>query len=50
VPIVAEPPPPDGTDCDYFAARDGWLHFTDATYRLCFDQGVLVEKTLLEAR
>jgi signal transduction histidine kinase len=50
VPIVAEPPPPDGTECEYFAARDGWLHFTDATYRLCFDQGVLVEKTLLEAR
>ena len=50
VPIVAEPPPPDGAECEYFAARDGWLHFTDATYRLCFDQGVLVEKTLLEAR
>lgn len=47
VPIVIEPPPPSGTDCDYFAARDGWLHFTDATYRLCFDRGVLVEKTLL---
>ncbi|MFK4805415.1 sensor histidine kinase [Microbacterium sp. ZW CA_36] len=49
VPIVAEPPMPDGAECEYFAARDGWLHFTDATYRLCFDQGVLVEKTLLEA-
>ena len=50
VPIVAEPASPDGSECEYFAARDGWLHFTDATYRLCFDQGVLVEKTLLEAR
>jgi signal transduction histidine kinase len=50
VPIVAEPPSPDGSECEYFAARDGWLHFTDATYRLCFDQGVLVEKTLLEAQ
>ncbi|MEV5070864.1 hypothetical protein MRBLMI12_002480 [Microbacterium sp. LMI12-1-1.1] len=49
VPIVAEPPMPDGAECEYFAARDGWLHFTDATYRLCFDQRVLVEKTLLEA-
>ena len=50
VPIIAEPSSPEGSECAYFAARDGWLHFTDATYRLCFDQGVLVEKTLLEAR
>ena len=49
VPIVAEPPAPGGADCEYFAARDGWLHFTDATYRLCFERGVLIEKTLLEA-
>lgn len=49
VPIVSEPPTPDGAECEYFAARDGWLHFTDATYRLCFDEGVLVEKRLLEA-
>lgn len=47
VPIVLEPPAPDGSECEYFAARDGWLHFTDATYRLCFDEGVLVDKTLL---
>lgn len=49
VPIVAEPPVPEGAECEYFAARDGWLHFTDSTYRLCFERGVLVEKTLLEA-
>jgi signal transduction histidine kinase len=49
VPIVGEPPLPDGAECEYFAARDGWLHFTDATYRLCFEQGVLVEKILLGA-
>lgn len=49
VPVVTEPPAPEGAECDYFAARDSWLHFTDATYRLCFDEGVLVEKTLLEA-
>lgn len=49
VPIVAEPPVPDGAGCEYFAAREGWLHFTDATYRLCFEQGVLVEKTVLGA-
>ncbi|MRG58351.1 hypothetical protein GE115_00455 [Agromyces sp. CFH 90414] len=49
VPIVSEPPAPDGAECDYFAARDGWLHFTDATYRLCFDRDVLVEKSLLGA-
>jgi signal transduction histidine kinase len=49
VPVISEPPVPDGAECDYFAARDGWLHFTDATYRLCFERGVLVEKTLLEA-
>ncbi|MCP2638401.1 histidine kinase [Microbacterium sp. HD4P20] len=49
VPVVFEPTRPDGSQCEYFAARDGWLHFTDATYRLCFDQGVLVEKTLLGA-
>lgn len=48
-PVVVAPPIPDGTDCEYFAARDGWLHFTDATYRLCFADGVLVEKLLLEA-
>jgi signal transduction histidine kinase len=48
-PIVNEPPLPAGATCEYFAARDGWLHFTDATYRLCFEGGVLVEKTLLEA-
>lgn len=49
VPITAEPPVPEGADCEYFAARDGWLHFTDATYRLCFRDDVLVEKTLLGA-
>jgi hypothetical protein len=49
VPIVFEPSRPDGAECEYFAARDGWLHFTDATYRLCFDEGVLVEKSLLGA-
>lgn len=49
VPIVSEPPVPDGAECEYFAARESWLHFTDATYRLCFEQGVLVEKTLLGA-
>lgn len=49
VPMVAEPPAPDGAECEYFAARDGWLHFTDATYRLCFEQGVLVEKMRLGA-
>ncbi|WP_350348205.1 histidine kinase [Agromyces sp. G08B096] len=46
-PVVAEPSAPDGADCEYYAARDGWLHFTDATYRLCFREGVLVEKTAL---
>jgi signal transduction histidine kinase len=49
VPVVAEPPVPDRAECEYFAARDGWLHFTDATYRLCFAEGVLVEKLLLGA-
>lgn len=49
VPITTEPPAPDGAQCEYFAARDGWLHFTNATYRLCFTQGVLVEKMLLGA-
>lgn len=49
VPIVAEPPVPEGAECEYFAARDGWLHFTDATYRLCFDDGVLTEKLVLGA-
>ncbi|RKN66804.1 hypothetical protein D7252_03815 [Microbacterium sp. CGR2] len=49
VPVVTEPPAPDGAQCEYFAARDGWLHFTDATYRLCFIHGVLVEKMLLGA-
>jgi signal transduction histidine kinase len=49
VPITTEPPVPEGADCDYFAARDGWLHFTDASYRLCFRDDVLVEKTLLGA-
>ena len=49
-PVVDEPAPPEDTRCEYFAARDGWLHFTDATYRLCFRDGVLVEKLLLEAR
>lgn len=49
VPIVSEPPAPEGAECEYFAARDGWLHFTDATYRLCFEQGVLTEKILLGA-
>lgn len=49
VPVVAEPPTPSGAQCEYFAARDGWLHFTDATYRLCFMRGVLVEKMLLGA-
>ncbi len=48
-PIVVEPPVPGGAHCEYFAARDGWLHFTDATYRLCFTEGVLVEKLLLGA-
>lgn len=49
VPIVSEPPAPQGTECEYFAAREGWLHFTDASYRLCFEGGVLVEKTVLGA-
>uniref|UniRef100_UPI00197B7934 hypothetical protein n=1 Tax=Microbacterium sp. CPCC 204701 TaxID=2493084 RepID=UPI00197B7934 len=49
VPIVSEPQVPEGAECDYFTARDGWLHFTDASYRLCFEQGVLIEKTLLGA-
>lgn len=48
-PIVHEPPVPAGAVCEYFAARDGWLHFTDATYRLCFEGDALVEKILLEA-
>lgn len=48
-PIVDEPPLPAGAECEYFAARDGWLHFTDATYRLCFREDVLVQKLLLEA-
>ncbi|MFD4422604.1 sensor histidine kinase [Agromyces sp. NPDC058484] len=47
-PIVDEPPAPDGADCEYFSAKEGWLHFTDATYRLCFADGALVEKRLLE--
>lgn len=49
VPIISEPRVPAGAECEYFAARDAWLHFTDATYRLCFEDGVLVEKLLLEA-
>ncbi|MFD5214389.1 sensor histidine kinase [Microbacterium sp. NPDC058345] len=48
-PIVDEPAVPADAECEYFAARDGWLHFTDATYRLCFRDGVLVQKLLLEA-
>lgn len=48
-PLVVEPPAPEGARCEYFAARDGWLHFTDATYRLCFTDGVLVEKLHLGA-
>ncbi len=48
-PIVDEPGVPAGAECEYFAARDGWLHFTDATYRLCFRDGVLAQKLLLEA-
>jgi signal transduction histidine kinase len=47
-PIVDEVPAPAGADCEYFSAREGWLHFTDATYRLCFIGGELVEKALLE--
>ncbi|MGX9346440.1 sensor histidine kinase [Microbacterium sp. KNMS] len=47
--VVEEDAPPSGARCEYFAARDGWLHFTDAVYRLCFEDGVLVEKTLLGA-
>ncbi|WP_309126909.1 histidine kinase [Microbacterium sp.] len=48
-PVVDEPALPTGAQCEYFAARDGWLHFTDATYRLCFRDGVLVQKLHLEA-
>lgn len=48
-PVVDEPHVPDGAECEYFAAREGWLHFTDATYRLCFRDGVLVQKLRLEA-
>jgi len=47
-PTVDEPAAPLGADCDYYEARDGWLHFTDAAYRLCFRDGVLVEKLRLE--
>ncbi|WP_139418177.1 sensor histidine kinase [Agromyces laixinhei] len=47
-PIVDEAPAPDGADCAYFSAKQGWLHFTDATYRLCFADGALVAKDLLE--
>ncbi len=43
-PVVDEPAAPAGAECEYFAARDGWLHFTEATYRLCFADGELVEK------
>lgn len=48
-PVVVEPSVPEGADCEYFAARDGWLEFTATTYRLCFDRGVLVEKLELAA-
>lgn len=46
-PVVSEPPAPANSQCEYFAAREGCLHFTEETYRLCFDDGVLVEKSVL---
>jgi hypothetical protein len=47
-PVIDESTIPVGADCEYFSAREGWFHFTDATYRLCFVDGELVEKAHLE--
>lgn len=49
MPMVAEPPIPEGAECEYFATHDSWLRFTNASYRLCFEQGLIVEKTMMDA-
>ncbi len=46
-PLLAEPPAPDGSDCEYYRADDNVLDLSDSMYRLCFDDGVLVAKDTL---
>ncbi|MFF3850877.1 sensor histidine kinase [Streptomyces sp. NPDC002328] len=46
-PVVSEPLVPDGATCEYYRASASLLHFTDAMYRLCFEDEVLTSKDTL---
>lgn len=46
-PIVTEPAVPLGSACEYYRATENVLQFTDALYRLCFKDDVLVAKDRL---
>lgn len=46
-PVVSEPSAPPGAACEYYRASENVLQFTDALYRLCFEDDVLVAKDAL---
>ncbi|MGA4846186.1 sensor histidine kinase [Streptomyces sp. G5(2025)] len=46
-PVVTEPVVPEGAQCEYYRASTSPLQITDAMYRLCFKDDVLVAKDTL---
>lgn len=48
-PALEEEPPPMGASCDYYRASDSVLDLSGDHVRLCFLDGTLVSKHLLEA-
>jgi signal transduction histidine kinase len=46
-PIITEPAVPPGSACEYYRVGENVLQFTNALYRLCFEDDVLVAKDTL---
>lgn len=46
--LIAEPPPPAGSFCEYYHAGDALTDTAPRVYRLCFANGVLVAKNRFE--
>jgi signal transduction histidine kinase len=46
--LIAEPPPPAGSSCEYFHAGASLTDIAPQVYRLCFAGGVLVAKNRFE--
>lgn len=50
LPVVPEPPIPDGASCEYYRTSANPFNLSNDLYRLCFDEDRLVSKNLLVER